>query len=73
MAQVRIRLLQSVSGDGPVSGDTGDELVVDGATARAWADGVRAERVIVRQEQPERAVRTRGQHRNRGGANELPS
>lgn len=42
---VRIRLLTSVAGDGPVFGDAGDELVVDAAVARVWADGVRAELV----------------------------
>jgi hypothetical protein len=41
----RIRLLTSVVGDGPVQGDVGDELDVDAATARVWADGERAERV----------------------------
>lgn len=57
----RIRLLTSVQGDGPVTGDVGDVLDVDNRTARAWADGVRAERVIERQEKPERAVtRTEG-------------
>ncbi len=45
----RIRLLTSIAGDGPV-------LDVDPATARTWADGVRAERVIERQARPERAV-----------------
>lgn len=52
----RIRLLTSVAGDGPVSGDAGQVLEVDNRTARVWADGVRAERVIERQERPERAV-----------------
>lgn len=51
-----IRLLTSVVGDGPVSGDAGQELEVDARTARVWADGVRAERVIQRSEQVERAV-----------------
>jgi hypothetical protein len=55
----RIRLLTSVAGDGPVQGSTGDVLVVDAATAKAWADGVRAERVIEREVPIERAV-TRG-------------
>lgn len=41
----KIRLLTSVVGDGPVHGEVGDELDVDAATARAWADGERAERV----------------------------
>lgn len=58
----RIRLLTSVQGDGPVRGDVGDVLEVDARTARAWADGERAERVIDRQENPERAV-TRNQSR----------
>ena len=53
----RIRLLTSVSGGGPVHGDPGDVLVVDAPTARAWADGVRAERVIDREVKPERAAR----------------
>ncbi len=52
----RIRLLTSIAGDGPVAGDAGDVLDVDPATARTWADGVRAERVIERQARPERAV-----------------
>jgi hypothetical protein len=57
----RIRLLTSVQGDGPVTGDAGDVIEVDNATARVWADGERAERVIERSEKPERAVtRTRG-------------
>lgn len=49
-----IRLLTSVAGPGPVSGDAGDEVRVDGPTAKVWADGVRA--VLVRAEQPERAI-----------------
>lgn len=49
-----IRLLTSVVGSGPVSGDAGDEVRVDGPTAQAWADGVRA--VLVREESRERAV-----------------
>jgi hypothetical protein len=49
-----IRLLTSVVGPGPVSGDAGDEIRVDGPTASAWADGIRAE--LVRAEQPEHAV-----------------
>jgi len=52
----RIRLLTSVRGDGPVVGDPGDVLEVDNRTARAWADGERAERVIERMERPETAV-----------------
>lgn len=57
----RIRLLTSVQGDGPVHGDVGDVLEVDSATANAWADGERAERVLDRQEPIERAVkRARG-------------
>lgn len=55
----RIRLLQSIAGDGPVSGDALDVLEVDSRTARIWADGVRAERVIERQAKPERAVERR--------------
>jgi hypothetical protein len=58
----RIRLLTSVQGDGPVHGDVGDEIEVDAATARVWADGERAERVLDRQEPIERTVR-----RSRGG------
>ena len=49
-----IRLLTSVVGSGPVSGSAGDEIRVDGPTAKVWADGVRAE--LVRDEQHERAV-----------------
>ncbi len=52
----KIRLLVSVAGDGPVQGDAGTEIEVDARTAQAWADGVRAERVIERQVSPERAV-----------------
>ena len=55
----RIRLLTSVEGGGPVFGAAGDVLTVDAATARVWADGIRAERVIEREVKPERAV-TRG-------------
>lgn len=50
-----IRLLTSVVGSGPVFGDAGDEIRVDGPTAVIWADGVRAE--LVREETRERAVR----------------
>ena len=50
-----IRLLTSVVGSGPVSGNAGDEIRVDGPTAKVWADGVRAE--LVRGEEPERAVK----------------
>ena len=50
-----IRLLTSVVGSGPVFGDAGDEIRVDGPTAQVWADGVRAE--LVREEKPERAVK----------------
>lgn len=53
----RIRLLTGVSGDGPVSGDAGDELEVDARTAQVWADGVRAERVVDRPAPVDRAVR----------------
>jgi hypothetical protein len=49
-----IRLLTSVVGSGPVFGDAGDEVRVDGPTAQVWADGVRAE--LVREARPERAV-----------------
>ena len=49
-----IRLLTSVVGSGPVSGDAGDEIRVDGPTAAVWADGVRAE--LVRTEKREKAV-----------------
>jgi hypothetical protein len=49
-----IRLLTSVAGDGPVFGDAGDELRVDGPVAKVWADGVRAE--LVREAPTERAV-----------------
>jgi len=52
----RIRLLTSVAGGGPVAGDAGEVISVDARTARVWADGVRAERVIDRSEHPERAV-----------------
>ena len=53
----QIRLLVSVAGDrGPVRGDAGTVLVVDNATARAWCDGKRAERVVERSVQPEKAV-----------------
>lgn len=45
----RIRLLVSVAGDrGLVRGNAGDVLEVDTATARAWCDGERAERVVDR-------------------------
>lgn len=50
-----IRLLTSVVGSGPVSGDAGDEIRVDGPTASVWADGERAE--LVREDKPERAVK----------------
>ena len=49
-----IRLLTSVVGSGPVSGDAGDEIRVDGPTAKVWADGERAE--LVREAPHERAV-----------------
>jgi len=52
----RIRLLTSVEGGGPVHGSAGDVLTVDAATARVWADGIRAERVIERDTKPERAI-----------------
>lgn len=44
----KIRLLTSVAGDGPVAGDVGEVLTVDAKTAKIWADGERAERVIER-------------------------
>jgi ribosomal protein L24 len=62
----RIRLLTSVHGDGPVVGDAGDVLEVDHATAEVWADGVRAERVIERQAEPETAVRRPRAARGKG-------
>lgn len=40
-----IRLLTAVVG-GAVEGAAGDELEVDKATAKVWADGVRAELVV---------------------------
>ena len=56
----RIRLLVSVAGDpsdrAAVRGDAGDILEVDNATARAWADGERAERVLDRVVPVERAT-----------------
>jgi hypothetical protein len=55
----RIRLLTSVQGRGAVTGNAGDVLEVDNATARVWADGERAERVIDRQERVDRAVAVR--------------
>jgi hypothetical protein len=55
----RIRLLTSIQGRGAVTGNVGDVLEVDNATARVWADGERAERVIDRQERVERAVAVR--------------
>jgi hypothetical protein len=55
----RIRLLTSVQGRGAVTGNAGDVLDVDNATARVWADGERAERVIDRQERVDRAVAVR--------------
>jgi len=64
----QIRLLVSVAGDrGPVRGDAGTVLTVDGATARAWCDGERAERVLDRDPAVERTalntrVRSRGDH-----------
>ena len=49
----RIRLLTSVEGGGPVHGERGDVLVVDARTARVWADGIRAERVLEREVKPD--------------------
>lgn len=40
---VRIRLLTSIQGGGPVTGQPGDVLEVDATVARVWADGERAE------------------------------
>lgn len=54
--RVRIRLLTHVYGRGAVTGNAGDVLTVDAATAKVWADGVRAERVIDRSDDVERAV-----------------
>lgn len=42
---VPIRLLTSVAG-GSIEGAAGDVVLVDEATARIWADGERAERVV---------------------------
>jgi hypothetical protein len=54
----QIRLLVSVAGErGAVRGDAGTVLDVDNATARAWCDGERAERVVERSVRPEQAVR----------------
>jgi hypothetical protein len=54
----RIRLLVSVAGErGAVRGDAGAVLDVDGATARAWCDGQRAERVIERSVVVEKTTR----------------
>lgn len=54
----RIRLLTSVIGErGEVRGDPGEILEVDAATAKQWADGERAERVIDRDVPNETAVR----------------
>lgn len=52
-----LRLLTSVAGDGPVHGTAGDEIVVDAATARIWADGERAELVRSKSQTPERGRR----------------
>lgn len=60
----RIRLLTSVAGDGPVTGEAGDELDVEASVAKAWADGERAELIDhsdkrgARDRSVERAVRT---------------
>ena len=59
----RIRLIEDVpAGHGPLQGRAGDVLDVDVETAHAWADGVRAERVVDREPHIERAVtrHTRG-------------
>jgi hypothetical protein len=56
----RIRLLEDApAGHGPLHGRAGDVLDVDVETAHAWADGIRAERVIEREHQIERAVERR--------------
>lgn len=59
----RIRLLEDVpTGHGPIQGRAGDVLDVDIETAHAWADGVRAERIVDREPRIERATtrHTRG-------------
>ena len=56
----RIRLLEDApAGHGPLQGRAGDVLDVDVETAHAWADGVRAERVVSREPRIERAVERR--------------
>jgi hypothetical protein len=50
-----IRLLTRAADD-IVAGDVGEVLEVDARTASTWADGIRAERVIDRGVQHERAV-----------------
>lgn len=57
----RIRLLEDAPpGHGPPQGRAGDVLEVDVETAHAWADGVRAERVLDREPHIERAVTREG-------------
>lgn len=53
----RIRLLEDVpAGHGPITGRAGDVIEVDVETAHAWADGIRAERVIHRTVNTEKGV-----------------
>lgn len=59
----RIRLLADAPAGGTVAGRRGDVLVVDAATARAWADGERAERVTQRSAPVEAAVTRGGERR----------
>lgn len=54
----RIRILQSVAGL-DFSWSPGDEVDVDAATARAWADGERAE-LVVDDKTEKAASRSRG-------------
>lgn len=61
----KIRLLTSVAGDGPVTGETGEVITVDADTARAWADGVRAERVTGRDQTEQAAERPERPERGR--------
>jgi hypothetical protein len=57
----QIRLLTSIAGTGPVTGDAGDLLDVDASTADVWADGERAELVAVPiPVEPRRRVTRRG-------------
>jgi len=43
----KIRLLTSIAGNNGVEGDYGDIIEVDEKLAKVWADGVRAERVVI--------------------------